>query len=58
VYPHALWIGKRLLRAQRRSRVVFGSCSCGSVAFVAVTNARSAAQIRYYAQQAGVPRAR
>jgi hypothetical protein len=58
VYPHALWIGKRLLRARRGSRVVFGSCSCGSVAFVAVTNARSAAQIRYYARRAGVPRAR
>jgi hypothetical protein len=57
VYPHARWIGKRLLRADRNSRVVFGSCSCGSVAFVGVTNARTAAQIRYYARQAGVPRA-
>jgi hypothetical protein len=58
VYPQALWIGKQLLRASRRSRVVFGSCSCGTVAFVAVTNASSAAQIRYYAGLAGVPRAR
>jgi hypothetical protein len=58
VYPHARWIGKRLLRASRRSRVVFGSCSCGSVAFVAVTNVRSAGQIRHYARRAGVPRAR
>jgi hypothetical protein len=58
VYPHARWIGKRLLRARSGSRVVFGSCSCGSVAFVAVTNLRSAAQIRYYAKKAGVPRAR
>ena len=57
VYPHAFWIGKRLLRAGHRSRVVFGSCSCGSVAFVAVTNAVSAAGIRYYAKRAGVPRA-
>jgi hypothetical protein len=58
VYPRALWIGKQLLRARRGSRVVFGSCSCGSVAFVAVTNARAAAGIRYYARRAGVPRAR
>lgn len=58
VYPHALWIGRELLRARRGSRVVFGSCSCGSVAFVAVTDARSAAKIRYYARRAGVPRAR
>ncbi|HEX6711877.1 MAG TPA: hypothetical protein VF066_00785 [Thermoleophilaceae bacterium] len=58
VYPRALWIGKQLLRANRRSRVVFGSCSCGALAFVAVTNARSPAQIRYYARRAGVPRAR
>jgi hypothetical protein len=57
VYPHAVWIGKRLLRAGRRSRVVFGSCSCGAVAFVAVTNARSAGKIRYSARHAGVPRA-
>jgi hypothetical protein len=57
VYPHALWIGRQLLRAGRKSRVVFGSCSCGSVAFVAVTNARSAARIRYYARRAGLPRA-
>jgi hypothetical protein len=58
VYPHALWIGKKLLRAKRGSRVVFGSCSCGSVAFVAVTNAGSRGRIRYYAKRAGVPRAR
>jgi hypothetical protein len=58
VYPHARWIGKRLLRAGRRSRVVFGSCSCGSVAFVAVTDARTAGQTRHYARRAGVPRAR
>ncbi|MFL5893724.1 MAG: hypothetical protein ACJ76Z_01260 [Thermoleophilaceae bacterium] len=58
VYPHAFWIGKRLLRAGYGSRVVFGSCSCGSVAFVAVTNARGAGAIRYYAGRAGVPRAR
>jgi hypothetical protein len=58
VYPHAFWIGTRLLRAGRRSRVVLGSCSCGSVAFVAVTDARTVPQIRYYARQAGVPRAR
>jgi hypothetical protein len=57
VYPHARWIGKQLLRADRGSRVVFGSCSCGSVAFVAVTNARSTGQIRYYTRSAGVPRA-
>jgi hypothetical protein len=49
VYPRALWIGKRLLRASRRSRVVFGACSCGRVSFVAVTNAHSPARIRYYA---------
>ena len=43
VYPHAFWIGKRLLRAAHGSRVVFGSCSCGSVAFVAMSpyNVRS-----------------
>jgi hypothetical protein len=58
VYPHALWIGKRVLRAGRGSRVVFGSCSCGSVAWVAVTDAGSPARIRYYAKRAGVPRAR
>jgi hypothetical protein len=58
VYPRARWIGKQLLRANRRSRVVFGSCSCGALAFVAVTNARSPAQIRFYARRAGVPRAR
>jgi hypothetical protein len=57
VYPHAYWIGKRLLRASRRSRVVFGSCSCGSVAFVAITDARSRGLIRYYAKRAGLPRA-
>ena len=57
-YPHARWIGKQLLRASRRSGVVFGSCSCGSVAFVAVTNARTAGQIRYYARRSGLPRAR
>ena len=57
VYPHAFWIGKRLLRAGHGSRVVFGSCSCGSVAFVGITNARSPAQIRFYAGRAGVPRA-
>jgi hypothetical protein len=51
VYPHARWIGRQLLRASRTSRVVFGSCSCGSVAFVAVTNARSVGQIRYYARR-------
>ena len=56
VYPHALWIGKQLLRASRKSRVVFGSCSCGSVAFVAVTDVRPAGQIRRYAKRAGVPR--
>jgi hypothetical protein len=58
VYPHAFWIGTRLLRAGHRSRVVFGSCSCGSVAFVAVTDARTPAQIRHWARRAGVPRAR
>jgi hypothetical protein len=58
VYPHARWIGRGLLRAGRRSRVIFGSCSCGSVAFVAVTNARSAGQVRYYVRRAGLPRAR
>jgi len=58
VYPHAIWIGKQLLRASRSSRVVFGSCSCGSVAFVAVTSAHSAAQIRYWTRRAGLPRAR
>src|SRR3954454_3572388 len=58
VYPHARWIGKRLLRANRRSRVVFGSCSCGSVAFVAVTNAGSAARIRHWVKRVGAPRAR
>ena len=58
VYPHARWIGKQLLQAGRRSPVVFGSCSCGSVTFVAVTNERSAAKIRYYARLAGVPRGR
>jgi hypothetical protein len=58
VYPHALWIGKQLLRASRRSRVVFGSCSCGTVAFVAVTNVRSVTAIRSYARRAGLPRAR
>jgi hypothetical protein len=57
VYPHARWIGKQLLRAGRRSRVIFGSCSCGSVSFVAVTNERSAAKVRYYARLAGAPRA-
>lgn len=57
VYPHAFWIGKRLLRAGHGSRVVFGSCSCGSVAFVGVTNVRKPASIRYYARRAGVPRA-
>jgi hypothetical protein len=55
-YPHAFWIGKQLLRAQRGSRIVFGSCSCGSVAYVGVTDAGSAAKIRYYAKRAGVPR--
>src|SRR5437764_10153046 len=55
-YPHAFWIGKRLLRAAHGSRVVFGSCSCGSVAFVAVTNAGTKGRIKYYAKRAGVPR--
>jgi hypothetical protein len=58
VYPHAFWIGKQLLRAGHGSRVVFGSCSCGSVSFVAITNVRTAPKIRYYAKLAGVPRAR
>jgi hypothetical protein len=58
VYPHARWIGTRLLRAGRSSRVVFGSCSCGSLAFVAVTSARTPARIRYYARKAALPRAR
>jgi hypothetical protein len=57
VFPHARWIGKRLLRTTARSRVVLGSCSCGSVSFVAITTARSAGKIRYYAKKAGVPRA-
>jgi hypothetical protein len=57
VYPHAFWIGKRLLRAGHGSRVVFGSCSCGSVAYVAITDIRGAASIRYYAGRAGLPRA-
>jgi hypothetical protein len=57
VYPHARWIGRRLLRAGRSSRVVFGSCSCGSVAFVAVTDARTPARIRYYVRKAALPRA-
>jgi hypothetical protein len=54
VYPHAFWIGKRLLRAGHGSRVVFGSCSCGSVAFVAITNLRRPAQIRAYVRRAGL----
>jgi hypothetical protein len=58
VYPHARWIGPQLLRASRRSRVVLGSCSCGSLAFVAVTNVKSPARIRWYAKRAGLPRAR
>src|SRR3954451_21095074 len=58
VYPHAYWIGKSLLRARRGSRVLFGSCSCGSVSFVAVTNVKNAPKIRYYAKKAAVPRAR
>jgi hypothetical protein len=57
-YPHAYWIGKRVLRARRGSRAVFGSCSCGSVAYVAITNVRRAAGIRYYLKRAGVPRGR
>ena len=57
VYPHAFWIGKQLLRAGHRSRVVLASCSCGSVAFVAVTDARAPAKMRYWARRAGVPRA-
>ncbi|MEA2483250.1 MAG: hypothetical protein QOC55_1197 [Thermoleophilaceae bacterium] len=57
VYPHAYWIGKRLLRAKRGSRVVFGSCRCGSVSFVAVTNLKTARQIRHYARSvARLPR--
>ncbi|HEX4720680.1 MAG TPA: hypothetical protein VH300_19320 [Thermoleophilaceae bacterium] len=55
-YPRAFWIGKRLLRARRGSRVLFGSCSCGSVAFVAVSDARTAAKLRYYARRAGLTR--
>ena len=55
-YPHAFWIGKRLLRAGHGSRVVFGSCSCGSVAFVAITDALRPGRIRYYAGRAGLPR--
>jgi hypothetical protein len=58
VYPHAFWIGKRVLRAARGSRVVLGSCSCGSVAYVAITNAGTPAKIRYYLKRAAVPRAR
>ena len=58
VYPHARWIGRQLLRARRGSRVVLGSCSCGSVSFVAVTNVKRPAKIRYYAHRAGLPRAR
>src|SRR3954447_8835017 len=58
IYRHAFWIGKQLLRAGHASRVVFGSCSCGSVAFVGVTNARTPPKIRYWARRAGVPRAR
>ncbi len=57
-YPHAFWIGKRLLRSRHRSRLVFGSCSCGSVSFVAITDARTPAKIRYWARRAGVPAAR
>jgi hypothetical protein len=56
VYPRAVLIGDRLLRAARGSRVVLGSCGCGSVSFVAVTNVRTASQIRRYARIAGVPR--
>lgn len=58
VYPRARWIGKPVLRAGPLSRVVLGSCSCGSVSFVAVTDVRSRAKIRYYAHRAGLPRAR
>ncbi|MFL5840417.1 MAG: hypothetical protein ACJ77Z_08195 [Thermoleophilaceae bacterium] len=58
VYPHAFWIGRLLLRAGHGSRVIFGSCSCGSVSFVGITDARTPAKIRYYAKRAGVPRAR
>ena len=57
VYPHAFWIGRQLLRAGRRSRVLFGSCSCGSIAFVAVTDAQTSAKMRYWTRRAGVPRA-
>jgi hypothetical protein len=56
VYVHAFWIGKRLLRASHGSRVVFGSCSCGSVAFVAITDLRRPAQIRAYVRRVGLPR--
>jgi hypothetical protein len=58
LYPRALWIGRMLLRAGHRSRVVFGSCSCGTVSFVAITNVRTPAKIRQYAALARVPRAR
>ena len=57
VYPHARWIGRQILRAGRRSRVLFGSCSCGSVAFVAVSDARSPAQMRYWVRRAGLTQA-
>lgn len=50
-YPHAVRIGRRLVRTTRRSRFVFGTCACGSAAFIAVTNADSAAKIRYYAKR-------
>jgi hypothetical protein len=58
VYPRTRAIGGSLLRAGRGSRVVFGACGCGTVAFVAVTNVRRAAKLRYYAKLAHVPRAR
>src|SRR3954454_3830530 len=58
VYPHARWIGRRLLRASRHSRVVFGACSCGSVSFVAVTKAGSNARVRYWVRRVGLRRAK
>ena len=57
VYRRAFWIGKQLLRAGHTSRVVLGSCSCGSLAFVAVTDAKSPAKIRYWVRRVGAPRA-
>ena len=48
--------GERAWQLFHVNWLYFTGLAGGSVAFVAITNARTVAQIRYYARTAGVPR--